>query len=495
MEGTEEPGVGRLLVAFLRFYPRPPLTQAEFGKRSRVAQSDVSDYELGKRVPPEEVLRRMAAAMGVEWPLVVHLRRFYAEVLAAAARLGGNPAEPETALQSAAVDALLLAVSPYLMEKGPAWPERPSPAEARREAEEVWAALAPRSMAERRRLLGFSFRAARSPALAAVICEASTRAAAHDLTEALDLVELALSIAERVEDEGLRRKTEGFCRAFLGNAQRVGNEFDLAEASFARALELWHAGSDPQGLLPEWRLLDLEASLWREQHRFTEALKWLDRARSAPGVDAVAAGRILMKRSHVLERTGDFAGALAELEEATPAIEASGDPHLLFGLVFDMVANLVHLQRWGDAAALLPRVSELGSQQRNELALVRLVWLEARVAAGLGQPDEAIVRLEQVQRDFTKRKLPYDAALASLDLAVLWLDAGRATEVRELAVGMAWIFSAKGIHREAVASLRLFAEAARHDKATAGLARQVIAEIEKVRRAAPPIPKKEGRKV
>ena len=104
-----------------------------------------------------------------------------------------------------------------------------------------------------------------------------------------------------------------------------------------------------------------------------------------------------------------------------------------------------------------------------------------------------MARLERVQSDFTVRELPYDAALSSLDLAVLWLEQGRRAEVRQLAVGMAWIFKAKDIDREALASLRLFDEAARQEAATVALARRTSAEIEKVRRMAPPLRETRGR--
>jgi len=68
---------------------------------------------------------------------------------------------------------------------------------------------------------------------------------------------------------------------------------------------------------------------------------------------------------------------------------------------------------------------------------------------------------------------------------VVWLERGRTAEVRELALGMTWIFQAKGIAREALASLTLFCEAARQEAATVELARKVSTEIEKVQRQGP----------
>jgi len=57
--------------------------------------------------------------------------------------------------------------------------------------------------------------------------------------------------------------------------------------------------------------------------------------------------------------------------------------------------------------------------------------------------------------------------------------------VRVLAVGMAWIFEAQGIQREALAALSLFQEAALREAASVDLVRRVIAEVEAVRRSAP----------
>ena len=151
-----------------------------------------------------------------------------------------------------------------------------------------------------------------------------------------------------------------------------------------------------------------------------------------------------------------------------------------------MAVDLCHLDRYGEAASLLPRVRELAIEQANELDLLRLVWLTARVDAGQGRAEKAVAGLEQVRLKFADLDMPYDAALASLDLAALWLEAGRTAEVKELALEMEAIFRAKKIDREALAALILFWEAAKREAATVELVRRVIAEIEKAKRSAPP---------
>jgi hypothetical protein len=88
----------------------------------------------------------------------------------------------------------------------------------------------------------------------------------------------------------------------------------------------------------------------------------------------------------------------------------------------------------------------------------------------------------EVMQSFIAEALPYEAALAALDLAVLYLKEGRTAEVKELAGAMGGIFQAKGIAREALAALSLFCEAAKQETATVELAKQVIAEVERARR-------------
>jgi tetratricopeptide (TPR) repeat protein len=357
---------------------------------------------------------------------------------------------------------------------------------ARREAEESWASLK-RATREDRSALVADFPEFRSPALAARVCAASLRAAPRDAQEALELAELALAIAGRLPaEEGLLSRAQGYCWAHVGNARRVGNDLNGADEAFTRTWDLWRADikADDE-LFPEWRLLSLEASLRRAQRRLPEALELLHRAGAVCGEAGMAVARILLQKEHVLEVMGDTEGALAVLAQAAPLVEAAGDSDLLLRLRFNMADDLCQLGRHAEAAALLPRVRELAIEQANELDLLRVVWLEARIAARQDRTAAAGAGLEHVRRKFSDLGMSYDAALASLDLAVLWLEAGRTVEVRELAVEMEAVFRAKKIHREALVALVLFWEAAKREAATVELVRRVIAEIKKAKRSAP----------
>jgi tetratricopeptide (TPR) repeat protein len=211
----------------------------------------------------------------------------------------------------------------------------------------------------------------------------------------------------------------------------------------------------------------------------------LDRAFAASRVNTVAQGQILLNKEFIFDQMGDLQNALTALTQATPFVEASGDERLLFALRFKMTNNLCQLGRFVEASKQLPRVRELAERLGNELDLIRLLWLEARVMAKQGRAEEAMAGLEQVRQDFTARGLPYDAALASLELAVLYLKEERTAEVRSLARSMSWIFQAQGIAREALAALSLFLDAAQRETATVEMTRHVLAELERMRVSTP----------
>jgi transcriptional regulator with XRE-family HTH domain/tetratricopeptide (TPR) repeat protein len=444
----------------------------------------LAKYERGDREMSRETLDWAVAPLGL-FPEAVDAQLFAHRLI-----LPDSPTEPGlTPEELRRIDRTALAVAwtaaqtvrPALIRRKK---EQKAAAE-RQEAEEALAHLLTCPPADRRDLVTVYPRF-RSCALVAVVCDASEQAAAHRVADAMELAGLAEFIAERVPGgEPRRLRASGYARGVFANAQRVANWFDEADATFGAAWKLWNAGSaielDP---LAEWRLLDLEASLRREQHRFSEALMLLGSA--SRGADATAKGRILLKKANVLQQEGDFSGAAVALKQAAPAIESSRDRHLLFALRFNTSAVLRHLGHYEEAAALLPEVRELAVEQGNELSVIRVLWLSAWIAAAQGRVEEAIASLEQVRGEFMAQELPYEAALSSLDLAVLWLERGRLAEVRQVALGMVWIFKSKKVHREALAALAIFCEAARDESATLELTRQVIAEVHRAMRSTSP---------
>jgi transcriptional regulator with XRE-family HTH domain len=186
----EDPEVLRLVVLFLRESAR--MSQVQLSTAARTSQSQLSMIELGRATPSENALRRLAAATDVPWPLVAHLRQFYAAFLKAKLRKVGL--DETRATWAGAEDSL--AVQAYLLEEEA---QVGSEAAEEAEAQRFWQAVAGLPRQRRRRAIELSPRASQNPALARQLCHESEKAAAADPAEAKDLAELAVWISERSE--------------------------------------------------------------------------------------------------------------------------------------------------------------------------------------------------------------------------------------------------------------------------------------------------------
>jgi tetratricopeptide (TPR) repeat protein len=321
--------------------------------------------------------------------------------------------------------------------------------------------------------------------LAYVLCFESEAAAAHDPGKALELAELAVLVARHVgldepESAAFRSRLEGFCTGFVGNAQRViGSDLPGAERAWVWVWNLWDVGADPAGLLSKAYLLDMEASLRRTQRNFPQAMEFHKDALALARPEEV--GIVLMNQAVTLKESGNPEGALQSLERAAQVIDGEGQPRLRFGLRFNQASSLCALGRAGEAVLLVKEVRGLAERLRNEIDLIKTIWLEASCAAGLGQREEALAKLEQVRQTFDARNLPFDYALASLDAALLYRAEKRFPEIKELADALLMIFEGQRVHREAIGAAILFQEAADKEQVTAELVRRLQDYFEKAR--------------
>jgi transcriptional regulator with XRE-family HTH domain len=489
-DGREELSVLVHVLRALRLWDKSELAAA-----AGLDPAAITRYESGTSLPRVATLERLAAAVGlpmgtVETVLLPVVRLLLAlsapvpgdtlptELSGTLGARGTSSASLTAALADAAAGALGIAEAELSKLQAPEANRSPAPSSSDRlEGAKLWGRLEPCTAAERRWLVE-SVSEFQHWALAERLWSESVRAAADDAPLALDLAHLALRVAELAGGaESWRSLLQGLSRGFVGNALRVQEKMREAEAEFAAAWRAWNEGrgGDPNGLLPDWRLFDLEASLRRDLRQFEAALTLLDSARSCAPREAV--GRILLKRAMTLEQAGDFEDAVAALMEAAPLIEDSGDLRNIFGVGFNLTVNLCHLRRFAEAES---RLSALRAQARalgNALDPVMVRWVSARVAGGLGRRDEERGGLEHVREEFASRRQGLQTALVSLELAVLHLEDGRTREVREVAEAMAWVLAAEGIEREALAALRLFCAAAKKERATLEQGRRVLAAL------------------
>lgn len=270
--------------------------------------------------------------------------------------------------------------------------------------------------------------------------------------------------------------------AELGNAYRVADDFPAAEVALARALELHSRGTEAPLLLA--RLMDLTASLYTDQRRFAEAYRLLDCVYAIYSHigDRQSAARALISK-------GISTGYALESEEAVrllaygiQQVDAARDPKLMLVALHGLLWCLLDAGRIAEVDRLLVQIRDLYAVHGEHFDEVRAQWLEGRVAAAQGREEDAEQILLHVRNVFMQDKQPYDAALASLDLAAVWLQQGRTTEIRLLVEEMVEIFRARNIRREALGALLMLHEAVQKDQATVALLQRVAVEFRRLER-------------
>ncbi|HEX6864788.1 MAG TPA: tetratricopeptide repeat protein, partial [Thermoanaerobaculia bacterium] len=275
----------------------------------------------------------------------------------------------------------------------------------------------------------------------------------------IEMAELAVEVAERLDPRGYGEALAGDARAlawaYLGNARRIASDFDRAEEALAHAEQLYRQFESD--FLTEAEILVFRASLRNSQGRFAEAAALLDQAlwlyREAG--DHHQEGRTLILKGMVLGDGGDFEAAIASLAQGLPRIDPAVEPRLLLVAHHNLAWYLCDHGRHREAAETLERNRRLYLEVGDRMDLVRLRWLEGRIALGLGRPAEAVRVLGLARDVFLEQEIGFDAALVSLDLAMAHARQGDAEEVKRIVSEIVPMFQACRVEPEAMASLLL----------------------------------------
>jgi len=289
-----------------------------------------------------------------------------------------------------------------------------------------------------------------------------------DLSELLDA---DLYIATLIED--LRARAWGY----IGNARRVRSNLLDAEEAFTRAHQ--HLEKGTQDPLERAILLDLEASLRRDLRQFEEALNLLKRAVAIflQGSQQHRAGRSLLKIDDVYHHMGTPEKGIPLLYQALEYIDPEEEPRLLLCARHNLIDDLAASGRYLEAQGLYRATRPLYRSFPDAWTQNRRKWVKGKIARGLGQADQAESLFLAARDGFVEEGVPYDTALVSLELATLYADQGRRSDLRRLAEGMVPIFSSLNIHREALAALACLKQAAEADRVTAELVSSVAAYL------------------
>ncbi len=297
--------------------------------------------------------------------------------------------------------------------------------------------------------------------------------------EGRQLAEEALRLIEHVDPQSelvIDLAARGF--AYLANSLRILSDLRGADRIMALAEDRLARGSGDERLAAE--VLDLKASLKRDQRLFDEAERavgesvrlFLDLG------DRHWAGRTLLNHATILSVAGESARALRTVEAALFLVDRQREPRLFFLARFTRAQLLVATGRRAEAETLAGEICRNELRHGHPLDRLRWSWFEAQRLAEDGGQVEAEGVLRQVREEFIAQGIGYDAALVSLDLALLFLRQGRVGEVKALAAELLPIFGAHDVHREALAALLLFERAAQAELVTLHLLSEVRGALE-----------------
>lgn len=298
------------------------------------------------------------------------------------------------------------------------------------------------------------------------LCESlltRSQACRYDAPERMVLLaERAVSVAEELDpmEYGPELTADLRARALaeLANAYRVADDHESAERAMRSAVE-WSARGTRDPLLLA-RIMDLLASLRGGQRRMGEALALLDAVYEIyeSHGDRHNAGRALISKGVFIGCSSDAEQAVVLLSAGLAMIQPAADPKLILSAVHNLVGFLADCRQFRQAQRLLRLSRQVYFAEGDHVNLIKLRWLEARIEAGLGKLDRAEKAFLHVRQELEKAGLEYQAALASLDLAAVWLRQGKVFDTRCLVEELVATFRARRIAREALAALLLLRE-------------------------------------
>jgi tetratricopeptide (TPR) repeat protein len=294
-----------------------------------------------------------------------------------------------------------------------------------------------------------------------------------DPKESLARAEHALELSEGLAGIGVSQRSLADLKARawmeLGNARRVVSDFPGAHQAFAesrRELDADSGEREHEGLYGE-----LFATLLLAQRRFAEGLRWADRAIRAErrAGNRHREGRCLVVKAQLLYHSGERERALQTIELSLGFLDPHREPNVFLAGLKNVAFILDGLGRHEEALARIQRLRPVFAQSVGRTLQLNFSWIEGRIAGRAGDVRSAEAAMQGAMMGFAEQGNLHDAAQAALELANLYLEAGRGADVERLAAWAHMTFSACRIDQESLAALLVWREAARAHTVTVEL--------------------------
>lgn len=304
-------------------------------------------------------------------------------------------------------------------------------------------------------------------------------------TKAEELAELAIALSQELD---VRRYGSELVNDFkarswacLGEVLRSRGDLRGADEAFTVADNLLMNGTGD--VLEEARLLELKATLRRDQLRLDDAHALLDDVLAVYRQfrDFHQVGRALVQKGSVYGAANEFEPAIRWLRKGLGLIDPTRERRLELSARHSLMLYLHESGRDQEAWFLLKASRPEFVEHGGELLKLRLRWLEGKIQQSLDRLTEAEEALVESRRGLLEQGAAFEAALVCLDLAGLYAAQSRAGEMRLLVEEMLPIFQSRDIHREAIAALIVFQQAVRMEKLSSDLLDEIRTFLRRAR--------------
>ncbi|MES1243903.1 MAG: hypothetical protein ABUT39_20035 [Acidobacteriota bacterium] len=300
-----------------------------------------------------------------------------------------------------------------------------------------------------------------SLALCELLLQKSRDLGISDPGRARKAAEIAVRVAEQLDMEiygaPVVQDLRAVAWAYLAESRRVQAEVGLAASAMEKAELILEDGSgDP---LTQAELLTLKASLAGYCGRFEESLGLLNRAAAIYRhlSERHLLGRTLLKKGTILGNAGQHPAALRLIRRSIDLIDPTREPRLIVCATHNLIWFLHESGREGEVTACLDGARRLYEKAGDRRHLNRLRWLEGKLAAGSREAEGALLAARE---GLAKEGLAYEAALAAMDLAVLYVQERREADMRRLADQIYPLFRSDDMYRETTTALLSFQQPA-----------------------------------
>lgn len=305
----------------------------------------------------------------------------------------------------------------------------------------------------------------------------------EDSREMMRMASLGREAADRLDSDhyGIDRVSDMRARAWgeYANACRVNGDLIQAEWSLGRAIDLRQQGAGSQVLRA--RLSEITASILSDQRRFPSAFCALDLAYLLYlGADHVQdAARVLILRGIYTGRSGDPDLGIQILARALDSEKLKDKaPKLTFVALHNILLFRVEQGEFQQANIQLFEMRGLYARYAGAIDSLKVRWIEARIASGLGEDEKGERAFLQVREGLNRRGQFYHSGIVGLELSAIRLRQGQLGEVKRLVQEVLTTFRARYVAREAVAALLMLRDAVEAGQVTGELILSVASVLE-----------------